>query len=114
VSIIQEWLVPKSFTPMMLNTPIDTIMIQFDEPVREETIHCAFMPSMTCVVGAWGGSSLPDSPVFAYIFHDPFPRGVHYTLSVLPGGVTISDVPVAEASFIYVYPYQVVLPVVYR
>ncbi len=44
----------------------------------------------------------------------PFPQGTQYLLRTTPGAQAVSNIPMAEANFDYLYPFQSFLPVIWK
>ncbi len=106
----------------VLTSPADPIVVTFGEPVMTSTIQFELSPAVPFTV-TWDASLRAGRQAATYaaayaratLTHDPFQSGTSYTLHLLPGGQTVSGIPVTEQSFRYIYlPYRRYLPAVAR
>ena len=104
ISILQEPIIPSSITPPLVDTAMADLVIDFGEEVVTSTVQFNISPTVSFTV-TWDMVQQRTT-----ISHTPFQPGVHYTLSVLSSGLTVSNIPIADISFNYTYyPYRVFL-----
>lgn len=109
LAILQEPIVPRSLTPFMLDAATTALEIDFEEPIVTSTIQFEISPNVALTV-TWDISQQRAS-----VQHAPFQAARKYSLSVLSGGLSASQIPVAEALFEYIYyPYHFFLPLVQK
>ena len=121
LTVIGDLVVPKSHTGSLLSSPTDDIVIDFGDDVVTSTVQFEISPTVSFNV-TWGASvAMPTSQTAtgsssrATLSHAPFALGVNYAVHVLPGGQTVSGVPVAEQVFSFtVSANKLWLPLVLR
>lgn len=107
---------PTTITPSNLDSPDQQISIDFTEPVISNTINITLTPTVPFTVSWAYGRQLQspqDAPTSILIDHAPFTPNTDYTVSVLPGGLTVSEKVVMPKDFVFRYNiYELYLPLV--
>ena len=108
---------PTTITPTELDSPDQQISIDFTEPVISNTINITLTPyipfTVTWVYGRQLQSPQQDAPTGVLIDHAVFTPNTDYTVSVLPGGLTVSEKVVMPKDFVFRYMrYDLYLPLV--
>jgi len=109
VTLLQEPILPRALTPRMLETATTTLEIDFEEPTLTATVQFTLSSAADFTV-TWDTAQRRAS-----IQHAPFQPGIQYQLSVLPGGLSVASIPIADAIFEFVYyPYHTFFPIIYK
>ncbi len=107
VSVIKEGILPSSPTPYGLASLDEDIVIDFEEAVLTSTVSFEIIPNLPLTV-TW---SLEENR--AVLSHAPLLTSTIYQVRVLPGGESLSGLPVFVRSFDFVYyPNRLYVPLI--
>ncbi len=107
VSVIREGITPSSPTPSALSSPEEDMVINFEEAVLTPTVSFEIAPSLPLTV-TWSSG---ENQVM--LSHAALPTSIVYQVRVLPGGESLSGLPVLARSFNFVYyPNRIYVPLI--